>query len=152
MTYWLAASGNTKIVAPTPDLALSMEELRAEGKCSILMPGQALDSLRCKGPINLSPLCGGVRLTTPGEAWICSLVVSCRKWPEPPGKDGLVHISQIAHERVENVNDYLKEGEEVQVKVLDVDQRGRIKLSIKELTEKVEVAEVEEASEDSADD
>ena len=52
-----------------------------------------------------------------------------------PGKDGLVHISQIANERVENVSDYLKEGEEVRVKVLDVDQRGRIKLSIKELLE-----------------
>ncbi|MFV0478410.1 MAG: polyribonucleotide nucleotidyltransferase [Parahaliea sp.] len=52
-----------------------------------------------------------------------------------PGKDGLVHISQIAHERVENVTDYLSEGQEVQVKVLDVDQRGRIKLSIKELLE-----------------
>ncbi|EED35028.1 polyribonucleotide nucleotidyltransferase [Luminiphilus syltensis NOR5-1B] len=50
-----------------------------------------------------------------------------------PGKDGLVHISQIAEERVENVSDYLTEGEEVRVKVLDVDQRGRIKLSIKEL-------------------
>jgi len=50
-----------------------------------------------------------------------------------PGKDGLVHISQIADERVENVNDYLKEGQEVRVKVLDVDQRGRIKLSIKEV-------------------
>ena len=49
-----------------------------------------------------------------------------------PGKDGLVHISQIANERVENVADYLKEGEVVRVKVLDVDQRGRIKLSIKE--------------------
>jgi polyribonucleotide nucleotidyltransferase len=49
-----------------------------------------------------------------------------------PGKDGLVHISQIAEERVENVTDYIKEGEEVQVKVLDVDQRGRIKLSMKE--------------------
>jgi len=49
-----------------------------------------------------------------------------------PGKDGLVHISQIAEERVENVTDYMKEGEEVQVKVLDVDQRGRIKLSMKE--------------------
>ena len=49
-----------------------------------------------------------------------------------PGKDGLVHISQIAQERVENVTDYIKEGEEVQVKVLDVDQRGRIKLSMKE--------------------
>ena len=52
-----------------------------------------------------------------------------------PGKDGLVHISQIAAERVENVSDHLKEGEEVRVKVLDVDQRGRIKLSIKELLE-----------------
>ncbi len=50
-----------------------------------------------------------------------------------PGKDGLLHISQIAEERVENVGDYLTEGEEVDVVVLDVDQRGRIKLSIKEL-------------------
>ena len=66
-----------------------------------------------------------------------------------PGKDGLVHISQIAHERVENVSDYLKEGEEIQVKVLDVDQRGRIKLSIKELTEKEEAPV--EASEESDD-
>ena len=49
-----------------------------------------------------------------------------------PGKDGLVHISQIAHERVNAVSDYLKEGETVKVKCLDVDNRGRIKLSIKE--------------------
>lgn len=52
-----------------------------------------------------------------------------------PGKDGLVHISQIANKRVENVGDYLREGEEVLVKVLDLDPRGRIKLSIKEITE-----------------
>jgi polyribonucleotide nucleotidyltransferase len=51
-----------------------------------------------------------------------------------PGKDGLLHISQIAEERVENVSDYLTEGEEIDVVVLDVDQRGRIKLSIKELS------------------
>src|SRR5690606_147601 len=49
-----------------------------------------------------------------------------------PGKDGLVHISQIADERVNSVGDYLKEGQVVKVKCLDVDQRGRIKLSIKE--------------------
>jgi polyribonucleotide nucleotidyltransferase len=61
-----------------------------------------------------------------------------------PGKDGLVHISQIANERVENVSDHLKEGEEVRVKVLDVDQRGRIKLSIKELLED-EAVEAESA-------
>ncbi len=51
-----------------------------------------------------------------------------------PGKDGLLHISQIAEERVEKVTDYLSEGEEVDVVCLDVDQRGRIKLSIKELS------------------
>lgn len=49
-----------------------------------------------------------------------------------PGKDGLVHISQIAHERVNSVGDYLEEGQKVKVKCLDVDNRGRIKLSIKE--------------------
>ncbi len=65
-----------------------------------------------------------------------------------PGKDGLVHISQIANERVENVTDHLKEGEEVRVKVLDVDQRGRIKLSIKELLEDEAPAEpAQEAAE-----
>jgi len=52
-----------------------------------------------------------------------------------PGKDGLVHISQISQERVENVNEYLSEGQEVLVKVLDLDARGRIKLSIKEITD-----------------
>jgi polyribonucleotide nucleotidyltransferase len=52
-----------------------------------------------------------------------------------PGKDGLVHISQISQERVENVSDYLKEGQVIKVKVMDVDQRGRIKLSMKELEE-----------------
>ncbi len=57
-----------------------------------------------------------------------------------PGTDGLVHISQIANERVENVADYLKEGQIVKVKVLDVDQRGRIKLSMKELATEAEQA------------
>jgi len=52
-----------------------------------------------------------------------------------PGKDGLVHISQISNERVEKVTDYLSEGQVIKVKVLDVDQRGRIKLSMKELEE-----------------
>ncbi len=52
-----------------------------------------------------------------------------------PGKDGLVHISQIAQERIEKVSDYLSEGQQVKVKVLDVDGRGRIKLSMKEVSE-----------------
>ena len=50
-----------------------------------------------------------------------------------PGKDGLVHISQISEERVEKVEDYMKVGDMVKVKVLDVDARGRIKLTMKEL-------------------
>ncbi|MBI3570000.1 MAG: polyribonucleotide nucleotidyltransferase [Gammaproteobacteria bacterium] len=52
-----------------------------------------------------------------------------------PGKDGLVHISQISRERVENVGDKLREGEVVRVKVLEVDKQGRIRLSIKALQE-----------------
>jgi len=48
-----------------------------------------------------------------------------------PGKDGLVHISQISDERVENVSDFLKEGQTIKVKVLDVDNKGRIKLTMK---------------------
>ncbi|PLW83898.1 polyribonucleotide nucleotidyltransferase [Kineobactrum sediminis] len=64
-----------------------------------------------------------------------------------PGKDGLVHISQIANERVENVSDHLKEGQEVDVKVLDVDQRGRIKLSIKELLEETDTGSAEATEE-----
>lgn len=50
-----------------------------------------------------------------------------------PGRDGLVHISQISHQRVENVSDMLKEGDVVRVKVLEVDKQGRIRLSIKAL-------------------
>jgi polyribonucleotide nucleotidyltransferase len=50
-----------------------------------------------------------------------------------PGKDGLLHISQIADQRVESVSDYLSEGQMIDVVVLDVDQRGRIKLSMKEV-------------------
>jgi polyribonucleotide nucleotidyltransferase len=50
-----------------------------------------------------------------------------------PGKDGLLHISQIAHERVNSVSDHLKEGQVVRVKVLEVDDKGRMKLSMKVL-------------------
>ena len=52
-----------------------------------------------------------------------------------PGKDGLVHISQIAEERVQNVRDYLTEGQKVRVKCLEVDRQGRIRLSMKALLE-----------------
>ncbi len=48
-----------------------------------------------------------------------------------PGKDGLLHISQIANERVENVADHLKEGQTVRVKVLEADDKGRLRLSMK---------------------
>ena len=48
-----------------------------------------------------------------------------------PGKDGLVHISQISEERVERVSDKLKEGDVVRVKVLEVDRQGRVRLSMR---------------------
>ena len=50
-----------------------------------------------------------------------------------PGKDGLVHISQISNERVEKVSDKLSEGDEVKVKVLEVDRQGRVRLSMKDI-------------------
>ena len=52
-----------------------------------------------------------------------------------PGRDGLLHISQIAHERVNNVADYVKEGQTVRVKVLETDDRGKVRLSMKALLE-----------------
>ncbi|NCF61780.1 MAG: polyribonucleotide nucleotidyltransferase [Gammaproteobacteria bacterium] len=52
-----------------------------------------------------------------------------------PGRDGLVHISQLSDERVENVTDVVKEGDMVKVKVLEVDKQGRIRLSMKAVTE-----------------
>ncbi len=53
-----------------------------------------------------------------------------------PGKEGLVHISQIAHERVNKVSDYLEQGQMVDVKVMEIDRQGRVRLSMKELIEK----------------
>jgi polyribonucleotide nucleotidyltransferase len=58
-----------------------------------------------------------------------------------PGTDGLVHISQIANERVENVRSHLKEGQKVRVKCIRVDNNGKISLSMKE----VEAGEKEKA-------
>jgi polyribonucleotide nucleotidyltransferase len=50
-----------------------------------------------------------------------------------PGRDGLVHISQISNERVERVSDRLKEGDVVKVKVIEVDRQGRVRLSMKDV-------------------
>ena len=61
-----------------------------------------------------------------------------------PGKDGLVHISQISHERVERVSDKLAEGDEVKVKVLEVDRQGRVRLSMKAFEEASGAAPEEE--------
>ncbi len=58
-----------------------------------------------------------------------------------PGKDGLVHISQIAEERVTNVSDHLQLNQEVDVKVMEVDRQGRVRLSIKEAKAKEPAAE-----------
>ena len=50
-----------------------------------------------------------------------------------PNQDGLVHISQISQERVNNVSDVLSEGDVVKVKVLEVDKQGRVKLTMKDI-------------------
>lgn len=58
-----------------------------------------------------------------------------------PGKDGLLHISQIAHERVNAVGDFLKEGQVVKVKVVEADEKGRVRLSMKALIDAPAAAE-----------
>ena len=70
-----------------------------------------------------------------------------------PGRDGLVHISQIADERVESVGDYLRVGDQVRVRVLDVDNTGRIRLSIKALAAErmARMAQENAADEESAE-
>ena len=55
-----------------------------------------------------------------------------------PGRDGLVHISQIAHRRIDNVSDVLQEGQEVEVKLIEIDRQGRFKLSMKALIDSPE--------------
>ena len=50
-----------------------------------------------------------------------------------PGRDGLLHISQIAHERVNTIGEHLKEGQIVKVKILEADEKGRLRLSMKAL-------------------
>lgn len=64
-----------------------------------------------------------------------------------PGKDGLLHISQIANERVEQVSDYLSEGQRVSAKVINVDEMGRVKLSMKDLPQGGRPAKREDAAE-----
>ncbi len=54
-----------------------------------------------------------------------------------PGKQGLVHISQVAEQRIENIHDFLEEGQKVRVKVTEIDRQGRVRLSIKEANETV---------------
>ena len=60
-----------------------------------------------------------------------------------PGRDGLLHISQIANERVNNVGDYLKEGQSVRVKVLEADDKGRLRLSMKAAAAEAQPATVQ---------
>jgi polyribonucleotide nucleotidyltransferase len=68
-----------------------------------------------------------------------------------PGKDGLLHISQIAHQRVEKVTDFLEEGQVVKVKVLETDDKGRVKLSMKALLDRPEREPREQAPAETQD-
>jgi len=64
-----------------------------------------------------------------------------------PGRDGLLHVSQIANERVNKVDDYVKEGQQVRVKVLEQDDKGKIRLSMKALlAEAAAAAQAEQAA------
>jgi len=69
-----------------------------------------------------------------------------------PGKDGLLHISQIAHERIKAVKDHLSEGDDVKVKVIEVDDKGRVRVSAKALIETPPVTEKKEEAEKAKED
>ena len=82
------------------------------------------------------------------KAWLKEQTAARRAWLESsggsghagdisvlPGRDGLLHISQIANERVNAVSDHLKEGQVVKVKVLEADEKGRVRLSMKAVQE-----------------
>lgn len=60
-----------------------------------------------------------------------------------PGRDGLLHISQIAHQRVNAVSDFLKEGDVVKVKVVEADEKGRVRLSMKALIDPPQATETD---------
>jgi len=64
-----------------------------------------------------------------------------------PGKDGLLHISQIANERVNAVSDHLKEGQIVKVKVIETDDKGRVRLSMKAVAADIAAAAAAPATE-----
>ena len=64
-----------------------------------------------------------------------------------PGRDGLLHVSQIANERVNNVSDYVSEGQEIKVKVIEADDKGRLRLSMKAITEEDTAADAGDAAE-----
>ncbi len=68
-----------------------------------------------------------------------------------PGKDGLVHISQISNERVEKVTDHLSEGDVIRVKLLEIDRQGRMRLSMKEAAKDDATSEEEEKTTDNAE-
>jgi polyribonucleotide nucleotidyltransferase len=51
-----------------------------------------------------------------------------------PGRDGLLHVSQIANERVERVGDFVKEGDKIRIKAIEADDKGRLRLSMKAVT------------------
>jgi polyribonucleotide nucleotidyltransferase len=51
-----------------------------------------------------------------------------------PGRDGLLHVSQIANERVERVSDFVKEGDKIRIKAIEADDKGRLRLSMKAVT------------------
>ena len=68
-----------------------------------------------------------------------------------PGKDGLLHISQIANVHVDKVTDYLKEGQKVRVKVIEADEKGRVRLSMKALINDEKRAAQEGSEEEGAE-
>ena len=96
----------------------------------------ATDGLSAQAAIDMINAIANPQLPTAGERFLGTVVKTTDFGAFVsllPGRDGLVHISQISEERVERVADKLKEGDQVRVKVLEVDRQGRVRLSMRDI-------------------
>ena len=142
-TVWNAFTGRGKAVAAPLDPAIESAALVAEVIDRVRR--EYVDSVDDQRIVEAA-IRGIVAEPEPGTIYtgkVASIVDFGAFVTFMPGKDGLVHVSEIKNERVENVRDVLSEGQEVKVKLVEVDQRGKVRLSMR-LVDQETGAEIED--------
>lgn len=126
--------GGATIKALTEEFGVSID-INDDGVVSIVAPDETVASALKE---RIETLTADVEVGKIYEGTVARIVDFGAFVTVLPGKDGLLHISQIANERVENVESHLSEGQTVKVKVLEIDRQGRIRLSMKAIAEQNE--------------